>query len=139
MNASNDRPSSEFGGRVVLDEAVNIARAELEASPELAPFVVTKGWGDCEVERFSEGLGQARARFDELLDGASSIGHCALTHVADAADGPPEIVIELGRVGGRRAETFSQRFRPARGLFRRFKLIGTPSRASEAEVDLAPA
>jgi hypothetical protein len=139
MNANDNRPSSEFGGRVVLNEAVSIARSELEASAELAPFVVTKGWGDCEVERFSEGLGQARARFDELLNGASSIGHCALAHLADAADGPTEIVIEVGRVGGRNVETFSQRFRRKRGLFRRFKLIGAPSRASEVGVDLAGA
>ena len=139
MNANNDRPSSEFGGRVVLDEAVNVARSELEASAELAPFVVTKGWGDCEVERFSEGLRQARGRFDELLTGTSSIGHCALAHLDDSADGPTEIVIELGRVGGRSAETFSQRFRPKRGLFRRFKLVGTPSRESDAGVDLAAA
>jgi hypothetical protein len=69
MNANDNRLSSEFGGRVVLNEAVSIARSELEASAELAPFVVTKGWGDCEVERFSEGLGQARARFDELSTG----------------------------------------------------------------------
>jgi hypothetical protein len=139
MNANNDRPSSEFGGRVVLDEAVDIARTELEASAELAPFVVTKGWGDCKVERFSEGLVQARARLDELLGDASSIGHYALAHLADATDGPTEIVIELGRVGGRDVEVFSQRFRSKRGLFRRFKLIGTPSRASEDGVDLAAA
>ena len=139
MNGNDNRPSSEFGGRVVLDEAMNVAKTELEASAELAPFVVIKGWGDFEVARFSEGLTQARARMDELLNAGSSVGHCALAHLAGDAGGATEIVIELGRIGGGTVEIFSQRYRPKRGPFRRFKLIGTPSRVSEAGVDLAAA
>jgi hypothetical protein len=43
-----------------------------------------------------------------------------------------EIVIALGRMGGQDAEIFIQRFRPRRGLFRPFKLIGELSRAPES-------
>jgi hypothetical protein len=139
MNTSNGRPSSEFGGRAVLDEATSVARAELETGAELTPFVVTKAWGDFEVERFSAGLAQARQRMDGLLNAGSSVGHCALAWLADAGEGHTEIVIELGRVGGQDSEVFVQRIRPKRGLFRRFKLIGTLSQASKSERPLAAA
>lgn len=120
------------GERTVLDEAVKVAASELEAVGELAPFVVTKDWGDCQVERFGEDeLDRARARFNELLGGQQEIGQCALGHVDPTGSGPAAITVEVGSVGSDRAKAFTQRFRPGHGRFRPFKLIGRPAPAGE--------
>lgn len=124
MHATKGTPSSEFGGRVVLDEAIKTAAAELEAGRELVPLIVTKDWGDCRIERFPHGLDEARACMEELLNTGPTVGHCALVHLADTDDGPA-IVVELGRLGGHLVEIFMQRFRPRRGLLRGFKLLGS--------------
>jgi hypothetical protein len=123
------------GERTVLDEAVKVATSELEAVGQLAPFVVTKDWGDCQVERFGEDeLGQARARLDELLGGEQEIGQCALGHLDGDGSRPTVITVEIGSVGSDRTKAFTQRFRPRRGRFRPFKLIGRPTPAGETNL-----
>ena len=114
----------------------------LAAGAEVAPFVVLKDWGDCQVERFGDGeLERARSRMREVLRGAPGTVHCALAHVEPGAgDAGHEgtIVVEVGRApgdDGEAAERFVQRFRPRRGRFRPFKLIGeiSLSRAGDRE------
>ena len=123
------------GERAVLDEAVRVAVSQLETVGELAPFVVTKDWGDCQVERFGDdGLDEARIRLNELLTGGQEVGQCALGHLDDSESGPTVIAVEIGSVGENRTRTFTQRFRPRRGRFRPFKLIGRPAPAGENQL-----
>jgi hypothetical protein len=131
--------STTVGGRTVLAEAIQVAIADLESGGEFAPIVVTKDWGDCQVERFGEDeVERARARLRSLLQGGVDTGHCALAYLDQAGDGASAIVIQLGLIGGHELEVFTQRYRPRRGRFRPFKLLGGPVRASESADVIAP-
>lgn len=140
MSAPTLSIASEPGGRAVLDEAIGFAKDALEADRELAPFVVTKEFGDCEVESLGEGgLERARTRMEELGRSAGRAGHVALTHVGAMDLGETAIFVELGRLGRTGSEVFVQRFRPRRGLFRPFKLLGKVSPATEIGSPKMPA
>jgi hypothetical protein len=136
MGATPEQASRTVGGRAVLDEAVQVAVADLESGGEFAPIVVTKDWGDCQVERFGEDeLERARMRMQELLRGAAGAGHCALAHLGQAGSGATAIAVELGRMGACESEAFVQHFRPRRGRFRPFKLIGGLVPAPDSQPD----
>jgi hypothetical protein len=133
MGTPTEHAAITVGGRAVLNEAVQIAAADLESGDEFAPIVVTKDWGDCQVERFGvDELEEARSRLDDLLGGSTGSGDCALAHDERLAGGSISILIQVGRMGGEETQAFVQRYRPKRGMFRPFKLVGTPVPASEA-------
>ena len=127
MVTLREREANTVGGRAVLNEAIQVAVADLESGEEFVPIVVTKDWGDCRVERFgADELQEARTRMRDLLSGSAGAGHCALAHDEQLADGRSELLIQIGRMGGEEAEAFAQRYRPRRGRFRPFKLLGNP-------------
>lgn len=140
MSAPAASIASEPGGRAVLDEAIGFAKDALEAGHELPPFVVTKEFGDCRVESLGDGgLEGARTRMEELGRRAGRVGHFALAYLGPTDRGETAIFVELGRLGRAESEVLVQRFRPRRGLFRPFKLLGKVSPATEIDSPNMPA
>ena len=119
----------------VLEEAVEVAKArlEVEVGDELIPLLITDRWGDRRIDRFEpNALSDARAGFADFLKTAAGDESCALVHLGHVDDGEEEILIERGGAGYGPPEVFIQRFRPRRGRFRGFKLIGKPKPAGDA-------
>ena len=119
----------------VLTEAVEVAEARLGVGDELMPILITDRWGDIRLERFdADALSEAKARFGDFLSTAAGVESCALVYLGRAGDGEEAIVIERGQAGDGDADVFVQRFRPRRGRFRGFKLIGKPEPVSDGDV-----
>src|SRR5690349_4506696 len=99
--------------------ALHTAESTPPAREQLLPFIVIERLSGREVERFDT-LPAAIQRFGELIETGAGNETYALAFRDDRPDGPV-IVIERGLPGKRDAETFVQRFRPRRGVLRRFK------------------
>jgi hypothetical protein len=111
--------------RDLVVEGVELAKSRLAAGEELAPIILVERAGDHSSEQFApDALDAARLRFAELLRSAGRADECALVRLGYVGRGDHAIVVELGRGGEEQADEFAQRFRPQRGRFRRFKLIG---------------
>jgi hypothetical protein len=123
----------------VLGEAVEVAQARLEVGDELIPLLITDRWGDRRIDRFEpNGLSEARGRFEDFLKTAAGDESCALVYLGRVGDGDDAILIERGGAGYGPPELFIQRFRPRRGRFRGFKLIGKPKPAGASARRLNP-
>jgi hypothetical protein len=111
----------------VLVEAVEVAKSRLEAGEDLIPLLITDRWGDLGTERFApDALADAKQRFAEWIESASNGETCALVHLGRDEDGEEAIRIERGGDGYGPPASYVQRFRPKRGPFRGFKLVGKP-------------
>jgi hypothetical protein len=109
----------------LVDEGIELAKSRLAAGEEFAPTILVERAGDHSSEQLArDAMDAARLRFAELLRTASRADECALVRLGYVGRGDHAIVIELGRGGEEQADEFAQRYRPQRGRFRRFKLIG---------------
>jgi hypothetical protein len=111
--------------RDLLVEAVELAKSPLESGDDLAPMMIVQRWGDRWIERFDHrALSDAKAKFGTFLRGAAGDESCALVYLGHVGDREEAILVERGAAGESGAEVFVQRFRPRKGRFRGFKLVG---------------
>jgi hypothetical protein len=124
-------------GLDVLEEAVEVAKARLEVGDDLIPLLIIDRWGDRRIERFEpdvlpDALSAAKERFADFLRSAGGEEECALVYLG-RDDGEEAILIERGGAGYGPPGVLVQRFRPRRGRFRGFKLIGKPKPVDAGE------
>jgi hypothetical protein len=121
-------------GPDLLEEAVEAAKARLELGDDLTPLLITDRWGDRRTERFGpDALADAKEQFAKFIRSSSGDETCALVHIGRDERGDEAILIERGGAGYGPSASFVQRFRPRRGRFRGFKLIGKPKPVDSGE------
>lgn len=107
----------------LLGEAVDTAASFLRQGDDAPTLLITDRSGELRVEEF-DGISPGRTRMVELLRGAAGEASCALVFVGRVKLDESAIVIERGVEGSSEVEVFVQRFRPRKGRFRGFKLLG---------------
>jgi hypothetical protein len=109
----------------LLTDAVEIAESRLQAGEAMGPVMITDRWGDRRAEQFDvAALSDAKTRLREFVHTAAGDEQCVLVYLGRVGEGEEAILIERAKAGDEEAEVFVQRFRPRRGRFRAFKLIG---------------
>jgi hypothetical protein len=107
----------------LLSEAVETAASFLRQGDDAPTLLITDRSGDLRVEEF-DGISPGRTRMVEFLRGAAGDASCALVFIGRVKLDESAIVIECGVEGSSEVEVFVQRFRPRKGRFRGFKLLG---------------
>jgi hypothetical protein len=117
----------------LIDEAVSLAQASLQEGERLAPLMVIEHRGDRRVERFDrDAITEAKGRLGEFLRTPGE-EECVLVYQGRVGHAEDAILVEGGSAGKLRVEIYAQRFRPHRGRFRGFKLIGDLTRVGVTE------
>jgi hypothetical protein len=121
-------------GPDVLDEALEVAKARLEVGDDLIPLLITDQSGDRRIERFGPGaLSDAKEDFSDFVRYSAGDETCALVYLGRDDRGEEAILIDRGGAGYGPSATLVQRFRPRRGRFRGFQLIGKPEPVGSRE------